>query len=72
VSSYSGLGGVLGKVMINGWVLICENRRIGRYVPVDVAGWVSEHCCLALYGMKVAVSLASVKWYVGMVYGKLD
>jgi hypothetical protein len=25
-----------------------------------------------VYGMKVAVSLASVKWYVGMVYGKLD
>jgi hypothetical protein len=42
------------------------------YVPVDVAGRVSECCCLALYVMKVAVSLASVKWYVGMVYGKLD
>jgi hypothetical protein len=24
VSSYSGLGMLLGKVMINGWVLICE------------------------------------------------
>jgi hypothetical protein len=35
--------GLLGKVVINGWVLICENRRIGRYVPVDVAGRVSEH-----------------------------
>jgi hypothetical protein len=35
-------------------------------------GRVSERCCLVLYGMKVAVSLASVKWYVGMVYGKLD
>jgi hypothetical protein len=55
-----GVWGVLGKVMING------------YVHVDVAGWVSERCCLALYGMKVAVSLASVKWYVGIVYGKLD
>jgi hypothetical protein len=64
--------GVLGKVMIKGWVLICENRRIRRYVPVDVAGCVSERCCLALYGMKVAVSLASVKCYVGMVYSKLD
>jgi hypothetical protein len=28
-----------------------------------VAGRVSERCCLALYGMKVTVSLASVKWY---------
>jgi hypothetical protein len=49
-----------------------RNRRIGRYVSVDVAGRVSGRCCLALYGMKVAVSLASVKWYVGMVYGKLE
>jgi hypothetical protein len=49
-----------------------RNRRIGKYVPLDVAGRVSERCCLALYGMKVAVSLASVKLYVGMVYVKLD
>jgi hypothetical protein len=49
---------LLGKVVINGYVLIC---KIG-VLEVDVAGRVSERCCLALrVRYEGRISLVSVK-----------
>jgi hypothetical protein len=60
VKSVCWVRGLLGNVVINGYVEM-YNRRIGVYVPVCVIGRVSE--CVAghyVYGVNVAVSLASV------------
>jgi hypothetical protein len=42
------------------------------YLLMWQAGFLSVVAWHYVYVMKEDVSLASVKWYVGVVYGKLD